>query len=782
MTASEDERAPLDWSLDYVRYLEAKERIDDRAIHCELWERFTGFLHSQLSQGQAAATRLEPLRIIDVGAGIGSPLFRLLASWEHAEALEQVRTYRRGVEYWAVDLKSQLLRALLQRLQSVAASNENPWQLERYHLETNVVDHSNDDELHQCLSGFDLHRAADRDQRPACSQAIRAAATGQATRAESPAPVMDMKTPLEPGPKTQQTVVVVGGGGGGGAQKATATAASLEHTRQHRAGETTGDDTRHVAEPQIGPGAASVETRRFEDSDMPAGTPTTDPQTHHASCLGSAKLVLKASSTGFYLNVHCYQGDAETFCTQHPGTAEVLWASSFFDLLLNEAAAGSASNLAYARLRAAMPRLLATLKPYGVFYFPLHYDGMTYWLPNFDPSSAAYEAEQQVLAAFHRSLNPDCTGFCGQALLDVIQDAAISAPAACDCTFGYVTAGEVSADEPALSSAGVSPQRVPRSTQQTLASDSLCAIRSGAYVQTAAGQRLAGPHAAMRPMVTGLAPSTWCVQPFAGLGVYLPSTDAYFLECILKLIGGAAWSSACTASERARIERWYQQRREQLQQRLLTYVAHNIDLLGIVIPARIQTRAVARGPVLHSPTVCDSSMAPVLMGMTARARVPAFAKRIEPVGVFSYGTLQSPRVLQTILGRIPRSVAAVLNGYRVHGVRDESYPAVAKSAPENAPHEAVPGVLLLELTAADHALLDAYEGPQYQKLVEEVQILPLGMRLRAFVYVWKSSTDNLVALPNQHWDLDAWTRTHEQSFCQECSEWIRTFKSANAAE
>ncbi len=60
---------PLTYSL--IRYLAAKKSVDDRALNWQVWQRLVAAL--------PRATPQQPLRILEVGAGIGSMVERLLA-------------------------------------------------------------------------------------------------------------------------------------------------------------------------------------------------------------------------------------------------------------------------------------------------------------------------------------------------------------------------------------------------------------------------------------------------------------------------------------------------------------------------------------------------------------------------------------------------------------------------------------------------------------------------------------------------------------------------------
>src|SRR5260370_37157508 len=58
---------PLTYSL--IRYLAAKKSVDDRALNWQVWQRLVTAL--------PRATPQQPLRILEVGAGIGNMVERL---------------------------------------------------------------------------------------------------------------------------------------------------------------------------------------------------------------------------------------------------------------------------------------------------------------------------------------------------------------------------------------------------------------------------------------------------------------------------------------------------------------------------------------------------------------------------------------------------------------------------------------------------------------------------------------------------------------------------------
>ena len=73
-------------------------------------------------------------------------------------------------------------------------------------------------------------------------------------------------------------------------------------------------------------------------------------------------------------------------------------------------------------LPTSLPRLLACLRPAGVFYFPINYDGLTIFEPEIDA-----KFERELFAAYHRTMderlvegNPSGDSFSGRHLLTAL--------------------------------------------------------------------------------------------------------------------------------------------------------------------------------------------------------------------------------------------------------------------------------------------------------------------------------------------------------------------------
>jgi Gamma-glutamyl cyclotransferase, AIG2-like len=88
--------------------------------------------------------------------------------------------------------------------------------------------------------------------------------------------------------------------------------------------------------------------------------------------------------------------------------------------------------------------------------------------------------------------------------------------------------------------------------------------------------------------------------------------------------------------------------------------------------------------------------------------------------LFVYGTLRDPDLLAGILAR--PLVADAMLGAAAPGFRVVHYPGRIYPALVRAPGAAAEGLVLADLTAFEHDLLDAYEGPEYRRGVIPVMI------------------------------------------------------------
>ena len=83
--------------------------------------------------------------------------------------------------------------------------------------------------------------------------------------------------------------------------------------------------------------------------------------------------------------------------------------------------------------------------------------------------------------------------------------------------------------------------------------------------------------------------------------------------------------------------------------------------------------------------------------------------------IFTYGSLMFPEVWTRVVVGPYRSMRARLEGYARYEVRDQTYPGMVKQLGSS-----VEGVLYLDVNDADLAMLDHFEGDDYERVALEV--------------------------------------------------------------
>ncbi len=188
-------------------------------------------------------------------------------------------------------------------------------------------------------------------------------------------------------------------------------------------------------------------------------------------------------------------GEALAFCDQlaQQGTWDLLVAHAFLDLF---------------DLPSALPRFLRPLKPGGLCYFTINFDGDTILEPAADPFF-----DELVIQLYHRSMDE------------------------------RLTAGKRSGD-------------------------------------SRAGRHLFNLLRDNRVQILGAGASDWVVFP--GPAGY-PADEAYFLHHIVHFFESSLSQHPHLDGER--FSAWLAARHAQVDQRQLVYVAHQIDFLGMKLPA-----------------------------------------------------------------------------------------------------------------------------------------------------------------------------------------------------
>jgi len=128
--------------------------------------------------------------------------------------------------------------------------------------------------------------------------------------------------------------------------------------------------------------------------------------------------------------------------------------------------------------------------------------------------------------------------------------------------------------------------------------------------------------------------------------------------------------------------------------------------------------------------------------------------------VFTYGSLMFDDIMQNLLGKPATKIPAVLQGWMRHALKDRTYPG---AVPATDPNAKIDGILWLSLTDQDLAILDRFEGNEYDKLQVEV-LSAAGQTYPALLYAWKDTSALL-----GEWDVAEFDRLHRQSFVEQHS-------------
>jgi len=136
--------------------------------------------------------------------------------------------------------------------------------------------------------------------------------------------------------------------------------------------------------------------------------------------------------------------------------------------------------------------------------------------------------------------------------------------------------------------------------------------------------------------------------------------------------------------------------------------------------------------------------------------------------VFVYGSLMFKSVWQYVVRGAYQSTAASVYGFTRYAVKDEAFPAVLKTQP----NDQLNGLLYFDVSASDLKKLDDYEGELYlRQTIKAFYAQPdtpsnnkrkshtdelLKTSIDAAIYVIHPS--QLAILSDQLWDVDAFAR------------------------
>jgi gamma-glutamylcyclotransferase (GGCT)/AIG2-like uncharacterized protein YtfP len=127
--------------------------------------------------------------------------------------------------------------------------------------------------------------------------------------------------------------------------------------------------------------------------------------------------------------------------------------------------------------------------------------------------------------------------------------------------------------------------------------------------------------------------------------------------------------------------------------------------------------------------------------------------------LFVYGSLVVADVLEAVLGRVPEHRPARVTGWRAAALRARPFPGLVPA------DGAVRGLLLTDLSATERDVLDAFEGPMYER-----RELTLDDGATAVAYV---CVDELLVLPGD-WDVERFRRDDLPAYLERCARWLAT--------
>lgn len=125
--------------------------------------------------------------------------------------------------------------------------------------------------------------------------------------------------------------------------------------------------------------------------------------------------------------------------------------------------------------------------------------------------------------------------------------------------------------------------------------------------------------------------------------------------------------------------------------------------------------------------------------------------------LFVYGSLQFPDVLRALLGRVPSTAAARVNGWCVRALPDVVYPGLVAAEGEWAD-----GLVIDGLTPAEWRIIDAFENDVY-----DLRLLRLAGGHDAWAYICREASH----VSDNTWDRRHFTESHLAEYVQNCIAW-----------
>ncbi len=124
--------------------------------------------------------------------------------------------------------------------------------------------------------------------------------------------------------------------------------------------------------------------------------------------------------------------------------------------------------------------------------------------------------------------------------------------------------------------------------------------------------------------------------------------------------------------------------------------------------------------------------------------------------VFTYGTLMTGSIMQSVTGRRFQGIEATLHGFARYSVRDETYPGIIEDA-----ESSVAGILYTGVDEISLGRLDRFEGDMYRRIAVEV-VDCRGAHRTAFAYLVRDSHRHM--LTQEPWDPDSFRKSGMRGF------------------
>jgi gamma-glutamylcyclotransferase (GGCT)/AIG2-like uncharacterized protein YtfP len=119
--------------------------------------------------------------------------------------------------------------------------------------------------------------------------------------------------------------------------------------------------------------------------------------------------------------------------------------------------------------------------------------------------------------------------------------------------------------------------------------------------------------------------------------------------------------------------------------------------------------------------------------------------------LFAYGTLMFPAVVQSVIGRVPTSRPATIQGYRRLEVTGESFPGLIEGDGAS-----IQGLLYYDLGKDEWERLTAFEDDFYD--LEEVTVFSAQEAVHALAYIVPPARKS--ALSEKAWDPEDFRKNH----------------------